>query len=84
MLKEFLDVCICLEEAEIHKPLTKKIAHAKKEHNNGRKEKHQDKLKSHHERCHSSGKCHVGKCKNSETCTAYSPYHRTTADLAGL
>eukprot|EP00957_Ditylum_brightwellii_P161540 12299753-Ditylum_brightwellii.AAC.1 len=29
-LKKFLDVCICLEEVEIHKPLTKKIACAKK------------------------------------------------------
>eukprot|EP00957_Ditylum_brightwellii_P160993 12256868-Ditylum_brightwellii.AAC.1 len=32
MLKEFLDVCICVEEAETHKPLAKKIAHTKKEH----------------------------------------------------
>eukprot|EP00957_Ditylum_brightwellii_P110295 8412436-Ditylum_brightwellii.AAC.1 len=32
MLKEFLDVCVHLEEAELHKPLAKKIAHAKKEH----------------------------------------------------
>ena len=34
MLKEFLDVCVCLEEAELQKPLKTKIAHAIKEHDN--------------------------------------------------
>eukprot|EP00957_Ditylum_brightwellii_P160931 12252644-Ditylum_brightwellii.AAC.1 len=29
-LKEFLDMCIRLEESELQKPLDKKIAHAKK------------------------------------------------------
>eukprot|EP00957_Ditylum_brightwellii_P117270 8943810-Ditylum_brightwellii.AAC.1 len=62
-LKEFLDVCICLEEAEIHKTLTKKIAHAKKEHSNNGKGKYHDKSKLCHERHHRSGKCHIGKCK---------------------
>eukprot|EP00957_Ditylum_brightwellii_P019164 1444518-Ditylum_brightwellii.AAC.1 len=58
MLKEFLDVCVCLEEAELQKPLGKKIAHAKKEYDDNRKGKHQDKLKLHHERHHGLGKCH--------------------------
>eukprot|EP00957_Ditylum_brightwellii_P118659 9051152-Ditylum_brightwellii.AAC.1 len=31
-LKEFLDVCVCLEEAELQKPLKKRVAHAAKEH----------------------------------------------------
>eukprot|EP00957_Ditylum_brightwellii_P198028 15087343-Ditylum_brightwellii.AAC.2 len=34
MLKEFLDMCVCLEEAELQKPLGKKIACSKKEHDN--------------------------------------------------
>ena len=33
MLKEFLDVCARLGEAELKKLLKKKIAHANKEHN---------------------------------------------------
>eukprot|EP00957_Ditylum_brightwellii_P151504 11537601-Ditylum_brightwellii.AAC.1 len=60
-LKEFLDMCVCLEEAELQKPLGKNIACAKKEHDNDRKGKHQDTSKSCHERRHSSGKCHAGK-----------------------
>eukprot|EP00957_Ditylum_brightwellii_P181174 13800270-Ditylum_brightwellii.AAC.1 len=31
-LKEFLDVCVCLEEAELQKLLGTKIAHARQEH----------------------------------------------------
>ena len=31
-LKEFLGVCVCLEEAELQKPLKKRIAHAITEH----------------------------------------------------
>eukprot|EP00957_Ditylum_brightwellii_P007901 598345-Ditylum_brightwellii.AAC.1 len=31
-LKEFLDICVRLEEAELQKPLKKRIAHAGKEH----------------------------------------------------
>eukprot|EP00957_Ditylum_brightwellii_P129444 9874743-Ditylum_brightwellii.AAC.1 len=34
MLKEFLDVCVRLEEAELQKPLKKKTARAIKEHDN--------------------------------------------------
>eukprot|EP00957_Ditylum_brightwellii_P029063 2195556-Ditylum_brightwellii.AAC.1 len=34
MLKEFLGVCVRLEEAELQKPLNKKIACAIKEHDN--------------------------------------------------
>eukprot|EP00957_Ditylum_brightwellii_P138502 10557069-Ditylum_brightwellii.AAC.1 len=64
MLKEFFNVCICLEEAEMYKSLAKKKACVKKEHNNGGKGKHQDKSKLSHKRHHSLGKCHVGKCKN--------------------
>eukprot|EP00957_Ditylum_brightwellii_P018728 1406845-Ditylum_brightwellii.AAC.1 len=32
MLKEFLDICVCLEEAELQKLLKKKIARVIKEH----------------------------------------------------
>eukprot|EP00957_Ditylum_brightwellii_P147437 11226560-Ditylum_brightwellii.AAC.1 len=32
-LKDFLDVCVCLEETELQKLLKKRIAHAIKEHN---------------------------------------------------
>eukprot|EP00957_Ditylum_brightwellii_P098516 7504817-Ditylum_brightwellii.AAC.1 len=34
MLKAFLDICVCLEEAELQKLLKKKIACAIKEHDN--------------------------------------------------
>eukprot|EP00957_Ditylum_brightwellii_P196024 14935349-Ditylum_brightwellii.AAC.1 len=47
----------------MHKPLTKKIAHVKKEHNNSGKGKHHDKLKLSHERRHGLGKHHVRKHK---------------------
>eukprot|EP00957_Ditylum_brightwellii_P008513 645762-Ditylum_brightwellii.AAC.1 len=50
MLKEFLDMSVCLEKAELQKLLGKKIAHARKEHDGNGKGKHQNKLKSHHER----------------------------------
>eukprot|EP00957_Ditylum_brightwellii_P117884 8992041-Ditylum_brightwellii.AAC.1 len=40
MLKEFLDVCIHLEEAELQKLLGKNISCAKKEHDNDIKGKH--------------------------------------------
>eukprot|EP00957_Ditylum_brightwellii_P014805 1116361-Ditylum_brightwellii.AAC.1 len=64
MLKEFLDMCVCLEEAEPQKSLAKKIACARKEHDNDGKGKHQDKPKLHHKRCHGLGKCHKRKLKN--------------------
>eukprot|EP00957_Ditylum_brightwellii_P114077 8697930-Ditylum_brightwellii.AAC.1 len=70
MLKEFLDVCVLLEEAELQKLLRKKIACARKEHGNNRKETCQDKPKSHHERRHSLEKCHQGKRKKK-----YCNYH---------
>eukprot|EP00957_Ditylum_brightwellii_P050638 3838984-Ditylum_brightwellii.AAC.1 len=54
MLKEFLDMCVHLEEAEIHKLLAKKIAHVKKEHEKDRKGKHCCKSESHHKRHHGS------------------------------
>eukprot|EP00957_Ditylum_brightwellii_P203012 15332857-Ditylum_brightwellii.AAC.1 len=41
----------------------KKIAHARKEHDNDGKGKRQDEPKLHHKRCHGSGKCHQGKEK---------------------
>eukprot|EP00957_Ditylum_brightwellii_P097571 7431033-Ditylum_brightwellii.AAC.1 len=47
----------------MHKPLVKKIAHAKKEHNNDGKGKCHDKSKLCHKRHHSLGKCHIGKHK---------------------
>eukprot|EP00957_Ditylum_brightwellii_P178961 13632667-Ditylum_brightwellii.AAC.1 len=31
-LKEFLDMCVHLEEAKLQKPLKKRIAHAAREH----------------------------------------------------
>ena len=61
--KEFLDVCVCLEEAELQKLLGKKIACARKEHDNDGKGKRQDRSKLHHERHHSLGKHHQGKQK---------------------
>eukprot|EP00957_Ditylum_brightwellii_P027529 2081313-Ditylum_brightwellii.AAC.1 len=64
MLKQFLDVCVCLKEAELQKPLCKKITHAKKEHDGDRKGKHHDKSKLHHERRHGSGKLHAGNFKS--------------------
>eukprot|EP00957_Ditylum_brightwellii_P097381 7417065-Ditylum_brightwellii.AAC.1 len=63
MLKEFLDVCVHLDKAELQKPLRKTIACAKKEHDKDRKRKRQDKAKSRHERRHGLGKCHQGKRK---------------------
>eukprot|EP00957_Ditylum_brightwellii_P034349 2606109-Ditylum_brightwellii.AAC.1 len=70
MLEEFLDVCARLEVAELQKLLRKTIALARKERDNDGKEKCQDKPKLHHERHHSSGKCHQGKRKKK-----YCNYH---------
>eukprot|EP00957_Ditylum_brightwellii_P154863 11786369-Ditylum_brightwellii.AAC.1 len=62
MPKEFLDVCVRLEEAELQKLLKKKIACAIKEHDNlDGKRKRQEKPKLRHKRCHSSGKLHQSK-----------------------
>eukprot|EP00957_Ditylum_brightwellii_P183563 13982235-Ditylum_brightwellii.AAC.1 len=69
-LKEFLDVCVRLEEAELQKLLRKTIAHTKKEQDKDEKRKHQDKPKLHHERCHGSGKCHQAEKKKN-----YCNYH---------
>eukprot|EP00957_Ditylum_brightwellii_P053454 4051525-Ditylum_brightwellii.AAC.1 len=41
--KEFLDVCVHLEEAEVQKPLRKKIACAEKKYDKDGKRKCQDK-----------------------------------------
>eukprot|EP00957_Ditylum_brightwellii_P084505 6425984-Ditylum_brightwellii.AAC.2 len=60
-LKQFFDTCMHLEKVEMHKPLAKKIVHAKKEHKGNGKEKDHGKLESHHKRHHSSGKHHDGK-----------------------
>eukprot|EP00957_Ditylum_brightwellii_P194262 14795288-Ditylum_brightwellii.AAC.1 len=62
-LKEFLDVCVHLEEAELQKQLRKKVACAEKEHDKEGKRKRQDKPKSHHERHHGLGKLHQSKQK---------------------
>eukprot|EP00957_Ditylum_brightwellii_P018720 1406517-Ditylum_brightwellii.AAC.1 len=70
MLKEFLDVCVCLEEAELQKLLRKKIACAEKEHDKDKKRKCQDKPKSRHKRHHGLGKRHQGKQKKK-----YCNYH---------
>eukprot|EP00957_Ditylum_brightwellii_P143864 10962392-Ditylum_brightwellii.AAC.1 len=44
-LKEFLDVCVHLEEADLQKPLKNRIAYAVKEHD----DLDDKKSKSHHE-----------------------------------
>eukprot|EP00957_Ditylum_brightwellii_P057331 4346276-Ditylum_brightwellii.AAC.1 len=63
-LKEFPDVCVRLEEAELQNPLKKKRARVIKEHDNSDgKRKHQEKPKLHHERHHSLGKHHQSKHK---------------------
>eukprot|EP00957_Ditylum_brightwellii_P112089 8546817-Ditylum_brightwellii.AAC.1 len=64
-LKEFMDVCVCLEEVELQQLLRKMIAHDK-----DRKRKCQDKPKSCHKRCHGLGKHHQGKRKKK-----YCNYH---------
>eukprot|EP00957_Ditylum_brightwellii_P165114 12571421-Ditylum_brightwellii.AAC.1 len=69
-LKEFLDMCVYLEEAELQKLLRKKIACEEKEHDKDGKRKCQDKLKLRHERCHGLRKCHQGKQKKK-----YYNYH---------
>eukprot|EP00957_Ditylum_brightwellii_P064573 4899960-Ditylum_brightwellii.AAC.1 len=63
MLKEFLDVCVRLEEAELQKLLRKMIACAEKEHDKDGNRKHQDKPKLHHKRRHGLEKYHQGKQK---------------------
>eukprot|EP00957_Ditylum_brightwellii_P100596 7667815-Ditylum_brightwellii.AAC.1 len=70
MLKEFLDTCVHLKEAELQKPLRKTITCVKKEHDKDRKRKCQDKPKSHHERRHGLGKQHQEKRKKK-----YCNYH---------
>ena len=70
MLKEFLDMCVPLEEAELQKLLRKMIACAKKEHDKDGKRKHQDKPMLHHKRRHSPEKCHQAKRKKK-----YCDYH---------
>eukprot|EP00957_Ditylum_brightwellii_P205439 15343908-Ditylum_brightwellii.AAC.1 len=69
-LKEFLDLCVHLEEAELQKLLRKKIACAETEHDEDGKRKCQDKPKLHHKRWHGSGKCPQGKQKKK-----YCNYH---------
>eukprot|EP00957_Ditylum_brightwellii_P070432 5351337-Ditylum_brightwellii.AAC.1 len=84
-LKEFLGVCVCLEKAELQKPLKKKIARAVKEHDKDGKRKHQDTPKSHHKRCHGLGKCHEGKQKKSVvTIMAFVTMTWTSATLCKL
>eukprot|EP00957_Ditylum_brightwellii_P057253 4338594-Ditylum_brightwellii.AAC.1 len=61
--KEYLDMYVHLEEAELQKLLGGKIACVRKEHDDNRKGKCQDKPKLCHKRCHSLGKLHQGKRK---------------------
>eukprot|EP00957_Ditylum_brightwellii_P189190 14400700-Ditylum_brightwellii.AAC.2 len=87
MLKDILDMCMQLEEAKMHKPLVKKIAHAKKENDEAGKEKCHGKLESHHKRHHSLPPWHEGVQLLSslqESCSAYSQYHGIGEALAGL
>eukprot|EP00957_Ditylum_brightwellii_P009878 745403-Ditylum_brightwellii.AAC.1 len=58
-----MDMCVCLEEAELQKPLGKTISCAKKEYDDDGKRKRQDKPKSCHKRCHVLEKRHQGKRK---------------------
>eukprot|EP00957_Ditylum_brightwellii_P193294 14717496-Ditylum_brightwellii.AAC.1 len=63
-LKEFLDVYVRLEETELHKLHVKKIACAKKDHNEekgDRKVRHHAKLELCYKRHHGHGKHHTGK-----------------------
>jgi hypothetical protein len=46
MLTKLLDVCVHLEEAKLHKPLAKKIACNKKDHDKDGKGKHHGKSES--------------------------------------
>eukprot|EP00957_Ditylum_brightwellii_P108417 8270771-Ditylum_brightwellii.AAC.1 len=48
MLKEFLDMCVHIEESEMHKSLAKKIDCVKKEHDKALKEKCHSKSELHH------------------------------------
>eukprot|EP00957_Ditylum_brightwellii_P041568 3148384-Ditylum_brightwellii.AAC.1 len=79
MPKEFLDTRVHLEEAEIHKPLAKKIACAKKEHDKDRKEKHHDKSELCNKRHHGQGKCHTGKRKK-KYCDYHGLFHHDTKE----
>eukprot|EP00957_Ditylum_brightwellii_P169301 12885454-Ditylum_brightwellii.AAC.1 len=56
-------MCVHLEESELQKLLGKKIACARKEHDDDEKGKRQDKPKLHHKRHHGLGKLHQGKRK---------------------
>eukprot|EP00957_Ditylum_brightwellii_P059160 4489039-Ditylum_brightwellii.AAC.1 len=90
-LKEFLNVCMCLEEAMLHKPFAKKIAHVQKEHDEAkedRKARCHAKSELHHRRHHGHGKCHAGKQKkkhcnyhglchhDTEECNIYKAYRK--------
>eukprot|EP00957_Ditylum_brightwellii_P042670 3230857-Ditylum_brightwellii.AAC.1 len=63
-------MCVRLEEAELQKPLRKKIACTEKEHGKDRKRKCQVKPKLRHKRHHGLGKRHQGKQKKK-----YCNYH---------
>eukprot|EP00957_Ditylum_brightwellii_P200896 15314127-Ditylum_brightwellii.AAC.1 len=72
------------EEAELHKPLAKKIAHAKKEHDKAignRKGKHHNKSELCHKRCHGPGKHHDGKHKK-KFCNYYGLCHHDTKECS--
>eukprot|EP00957_Ditylum_brightwellii_P044268 3358279-Ditylum_brightwellii.AAC.1 len=60
-LKEFLDICVRLEEAEMQKLFKKRIAHAEREHDDAGKRKCQNKPKLRHKRHHGFRKHHQGK-----------------------
>eukprot|EP00957_Ditylum_brightwellii_P153552 11686900-Ditylum_brightwellii.AAC.1 len=67
-LKGCLDVCLCLEEVEMHKSLAKKIGCAKKDNDEAKgdgKEKCHNQSELHHERCHGYGKRHARKLTGS-------------------
>eukprot|EP00957_Ditylum_brightwellii_P044923 3407000-Ditylum_brightwellii.AAC.1 len=52
----------------MHKLLMKKIAHAKKEHDEATRDikgKCHGKSELHYKRCHESGKCHAGERKKT-------------------
>eukprot|EP00957_Ditylum_brightwellii_P133636 10188767-Ditylum_brightwellii.AAC.1 len=91
-LKEFLAICMCLEEAELQKPLKKKIVRAIKEHDN--LDNRNPSRVTRHVRVRASVTGSVfcvskantmeeNKGRNIETRSAYAPYCRTADALAG-
>eukprot|EP00957_Ditylum_brightwellii_P017539 1321251-Ditylum_brightwellii.AAC.1 len=79
-LKGLLGVCVCLEQAEMHKPLAKKISCANKDHDEateGRKARHHDEFGLCHKRSQGHRKHHTRKCKKKFFNYYYLCHHDT-------